>query len=81
MFCFTPRAEALPVLDSKDAAVAIANVTNGMNITSSATNNVIQWVDFSIAGVKMPESMSIEVLATGANEAARAEGGENEEAG
>lgn len=43
-----PVAFALPVLDAKDAAVRIANVTNGLNITSGAANNVIQWVDFSI---------------------------------
>ena len=41
---------ALPVLDTKDAAVRINTSGQVMNIGSSAVNNVVQWVDFSIAG-------------------------------
>jgi len=43
-----PAVYANPVLDAKDAAVAITGTTN-MSITSTATNNLIKWVDFSIA--------------------------------
>lgn len=41
---------ALPVLDTKDAAVRIDVSGKAMNISSTATNNIIHWVDFSIAG-------------------------------
>lgn len=45
-----PTAYANPVLDSKDAAVAITGLgTSNVAISSSETNNLIKWVDFSIA--------------------------------
>lgn len=44
-----PSANALPILDAKDAAVSIdTSVANTMSITSTAANNLIKWVDFSI---------------------------------
>ena len=46
-FSIMPTAKANPVLDAKDAAVSISG-TSDMSITSSATNNLIKWVDFSI---------------------------------
>jgi len=45
---FAPVLYAHPILDSKDAAVSISG-TADMSINSTATNNVIKWVDFSIA--------------------------------
>ena len=49
-FSIMPRVEAMPVLDTKDAAVSIAGLTDSdtMTITSGAVNNLITWVDFSI---------------------------------
>ncbi len=44
---FLPVVEGHPVLDSKGTAVSISGTAN-MNITSTAANNVIKWVDFSI---------------------------------
>lgn len=49
-FGMSSTACALPVLDTKDAAVRINTSGQVMNIGSSAVNNVVQWVDFSIAG-------------------------------
>ena len=49
------------MLDAKDAAVTIAKpdaVT--MNITSTATNNLIKWVDFSIAGGTNRETVAFD---------------------
>ncbi|MBO4852514.1 MAG: filamentous hemagglutinin N-terminal domain-containing protein [Schwartzia sp.] len=46
-FSVMPVACANPVLDVKDAAVTITG-TSDMSITSTAANNVIKWVDFSI---------------------------------
>ena len=44
-----PSANALPILDAKDAAVSIdTSVANTMSITSTAANNLIKWVDFSV---------------------------------
>lgn len=43
-----PAVYANPILDAKDAAVTISGTTN-MSITSGAENNLIKWVDFSIA--------------------------------
>ena len=52
-FSILPVTEANPVLDSKGAAVSIAGTTD-MSITSTAANNVIKWIDFSIgAGEKV----------------------------
>ena len=46
---FAPVLYANPILDSKDAAVSISGLnTSDMSINSTATNNVIKWVDFSI---------------------------------
>ena len=54
-------AYALPVLDSKDAAVSIAKPDNvTMNIASGAANNVIKWVDFSIAGGANRETVNFD---------------------
>ena len=49
-FSIMPGVEAMPVLDTKDAAVSIAGLTDSdtMTITSGAVNNLITWVDFSI---------------------------------
>lgn len=53
-FSFMPAAEAeplagaLPVLDTKGAAVTIATSGSTMNIASAETNNLIRWVDFSV---------------------------------
>ncbi len=44
----SPTAQALPVLDEKDAAVRINVTGTTMNIDSSQPNNLIKWVDFSI---------------------------------
>lgn len=45
-----PAVYANPILDSKDAAVAITGLgTSNVAISSSETNNLIKWVDFSIA--------------------------------
>ena len=49
-FGMTSTACALPVLDTKDPAVRIDVSGKEMNIGSTAANNVIKWVDFSIAG-------------------------------
>ncbi|MBO6267328.1 MAG: filamentous hemagglutinin N-terminal domain-containing protein, partial [Synergistaceae bacterium] len=49
-FGMSSTACALPVLDTKDAAVRINTSGQVMNIGSSAVNNVVKWVDFSIAG-------------------------------
>ena len=49
-FGMSSTACALPVLDTKDAAVRINTSGQVMNINSSAVNNVVKWVDFSIAG-------------------------------
>ena len=54
-------AYALPVLDSKDAAVSIAKPDDvTMNIASGAANNVIKWVDFSIAGGANRETVNFD---------------------
>ncbi|MBO6236889.1 MAG: hypothetical protein J6N22_09260, partial [Schwartzia sp.] len=48
-FSIVPKAEANPVLDTKDAAVSISGLnTANMSITSGAQNHLIKWVDFTI---------------------------------
>ena len=49
---FSPVLYAHPILDSKDAAVSIETTGNVMDITSTAQDNLIKWVDFSISGGK-----------------------------
>ena len=45
-----PAVYANPILDAKDATVAITGLgTSNAAISSSETNNLIKWVDFSIA--------------------------------
>lgn len=46
-FSIVPRAEAHPILDAAGAGVTITGTTD-MSVTSTATNNLIKWVDFSI---------------------------------
>ncbi|MCR5109719.1 MAG: filamentous hemagglutinin N-terminal domain-containing protein, partial [Ruminococcus sp.] len=48
MVTCTPVAFGMPVLDSKPDTVTINPGTAVMGISSSETNNVINWVDFSI---------------------------------
>ena len=42
-----PAVYAHPVLDAAGAGVAVTGTTD-MSVTSTATNNLIKWVDFSI---------------------------------
>ena len=50
-FVITPVAYALPANPTHDEAVTIANSNNNldMDISSTEADNVIRWVDFSIA--------------------------------
>lgn len=59
-FGMSMTACALPVLDAKDAAVRIETAGKVMDIKSTAPNNVIKWVDFSIKGGKNRETVAFD---------------------